>query len=1437
MEIDITNFLPKYPDILEHKDKIFNPYPSTEEFNEIIYKKKEFYDEKLSALEEFPTKAGDLTKHQKLISRFFSSHTIYDQLLLVHEMGCVSPETPILKWDGGIRRADEIKENDILIGDDGMPRNVVSLIDGTAEMFEIHQNKAETYVVNGNHILTVKISGNFAITWTESIMTWTLRWFDKSLLKPMAKTKSCKNISKEEGYKFITDFRYTVYEEDDTLNITVNDYMKLSKSVKSYMKGYKCPGIQWDNRKVVLDPYILGMWLGDGNSRGDGFTSADDELVKCWEIWAEKNNSKITHVKDSDIGYYIRNNDQGLSPFKEQLREYNLIDNKHIPREYIVNDRQTRLKVLAGLIDTDGYVYSNGTCIEIFQKNIELATQLCYLIRSLGFSCQQKTRTKSCMYKGQKREGLYECLSISGKNLEDIPVILSRKKLSPRKQIKDPLVTQIKVTSIGIGKYVGWELDCTSNKRFLLGDFTVTHNTGKTCVAISSVEQIKSEGGGFKGCVYFAKGEALINNFINELIFKCTDGRYIPEDYEELTDLEKVHRKKKAIKDYYSLETFETFAKSIKASKDVDLQNKYNNHIIIIDEIHNLRMQSKEKGLNIYKQFHRFLHVVKDCKILLMSGTPMKDGVDEIASVMNLILPLNKQLVTGEEFLDEYFTVNKMGVYKVKSNKVDELKELFKGRVSYLKAMQSDIKKVFMGKNVGNLVHLNVVEDFMSEFQSQAYNKAYDLDRTERQGVYANSRQASLFVFPDSSCGESGFKKFLTKKDDKKLSAIFGKQQVSNYSMNDELSKLLNGGSNEEKLVKLEKYSSKYAASIRTILKAREERKSVFIYNEYVKGSGLILFALILNLFGFAKANGSEPPGSKKARYASLTNETTTNKQITDLISRFNNPDNMNGEIINVIMGSRKISEGFSFKNIQVEDIHTPWYNYSETSQAIARGFRLGSHRALIDAGLNPTLDIYQRVSIPKGDEPLFYPMSDICFDPSIDLFNYELSEIKDISIKGIERLMKISAWDCALNYSRNSMKSGIGYDGERECDYMDCDYVCDGGVENIDLDNKDLDYSTFQLYYDSNNKHKIIDKIVLLFKTNFRLDMDTIIDNFPEFSGFELITALYTMINESTQIINKYGFSSFMKEDNNIFFLVDSLSVVGRFSSDYYTEFPHVKTPVTFNQVVQPLYLKSLPDAVKEISSSTTISDIRKIMYRLPIEVHEYFIEASILARKKGIQNNKLTQDLILQYFENSYTEFNGVWVSWLLYDYNDILRCLNGDIWEDCNEEYIKKIENFKQNIKVSLEKNQYGYYGQYNKETDQFCIRDVQGDIAEKKHLRTSGKRCINWPKDELLPIIIDKLKIQIPDESNMEKKDLGKWKEMKKLDKNSILAELRKSKNAKDRADENSSREELLNILFWSKLMIKPTCKYLRDWFQTNNLLSEDPGCGKTGKVKI
>ena len=84
---DITDFLPKYPNIdnnFEIDKNFLNPY--TEDFYLSIFKKKEFYDLKLDKNEQFPKK-GELLKHQKIIARFLSSKTPYDQLLLVHEMG------------------------------------------------------------------------------------------------------------------------------------------------------------------------------------------------------------------------------------------------------------------------------------------------------------------------------------------------------------------------------------------------------------------------------------------------------------------------------------------------------------------------------------------------------------------------------------------------------------------------------------------------------------------------------------------------------------------------------------------------------------------------------------------------------------------------------------------------------------------------------------------------------------------------------------------------------------------------------------------------------------------------------------------------------------------------------------------------------------------------------------------------------------------------------------------------------------------------------------------------------------------------------------------------------------------------------------------------------------------------------------------------------
>ena len=80
--------------------------------------------------------------------------------------------------------------------------------------------------------------------------------------------------------------------------------------------------------------------------------------------------------------------------------------------------------------------------------------------------------------------------------------------------------------------------------------------------------------------------------------------------------------RKKAIGDYYKLKTFETFAKQLSKYSDDVIKKRYSNFIIVIDEVHNVRLSSKD-GINVYKQFHRLLHLINNSKILLMSGTPM----------------------------------------------------------------------------------------------------------------------------------------------------------------------------------------------------------------------------------------------------------------------------------------------------------------------------------------------------------------------------------------------------------------------------------------------------------------------------------------------------------------------------------------------------------------------------------------------------------------------------------------------------------------------------------------------------------------------------------------------------------------------------------------------------------------------------------------------
>lgn len=960
--------------------------------------------------------------------------------------------------------------------------------------------------------------------------------------------------------------------------------------------------------------------------------------------------------------------------------------------------------------------------------------------------------------------------------------------------------------------------------------------TGKTCSAFGTTELIRAQDADrvargekpiFRGVTVLARGKGLINNLMLELIFKCSaEGKYLPEDFETLTSLEKVRRIKKQLGVFYQFSTFYNFAKDVSKLNNEDIKRRYSNRVVVIDEVHNIR-RAEEKDENVqvtYDSIHRFLHAITNGKILLLSGTPMRDGASEIAMVMNLILPSDQQLPLDQAFNEEFLIRKSLRGSEekyllVRKKKEDQLKGYFKGRVSYLSAL-SLLPKEYVGDYIiDNIPTFKLFVDIMSAPQSRAYNQAFQRDITQ-QGIRSNSRQASLMVFPNGTYGEEGFKtitKTITVTVIKK-----GKPeevQKTTYDLSS-IKKFLNQGAEGDLTKKLEnlgKLSSKYAAAISQILDA--EGRSAFVYCNLVVGGGAIVFSFLLKEFGFSAAQGNET--SKRLRYGILTHKTTTTVQMGRIIERFNRPDNYQGEFIKVIIGSRVIGEGISLLNVQDIHILTPWWNYAEISQATARAIREGSHETLIQRGIQPQIRIYQHVSIPqvkiKGKEE-YKPK----YEKSIDLDMYKLSAFKDISIKSVERVMKEAAVDCGLTYKVNYNPDEADF--SRECDYQKCQYTCDGLEDYV----RKPDLSTYELYYGDSAVRELIQKLKGVFRTEFSLSIDEIEKRIKadRFTFFEVLTALRDLIDkageegtaegDSGALKNKYGFSSYLKENNNQYFLVNSLSSLPEKFSEYYVGRPYVRDPIEFSELLDQLQVKYLPLIIDALSASPADDErFRSLINRLPLDVKETLIEAGVLARREGITKNEKFREKILSHFSHYIQEINGVWISSLLYDEFEVLRCLKKSVWRDCEEGIEAQWTEKKEEARGDLETNPYGYYGIYDPDTDKFWIRDVREEAkveAADRRTKTTGSECIStgWSREKLLNLIED-IQLEYPEEF------------CEGLSKDQVYEKAEKNTWVKRVINDDMSRESLCRALYYSTFKKGDLCPVIKDWFAEKGLL--------------
>ena len=355
---------------------------------------------------------------------------------------CLARDTPVLMFDGTIKKVQEVEVGDKIMGPDSTPRNVLSIASGKEEMYKVVPTKGEPYTVNESHILSL--------------------------------------ISSHKG---------TIH------NVNVKDYYE---NPKTNLKGYRV-GVDFESKDLLVDPYFVGIWLGDGTKDEAAVTTPDKEIVSWLKGFADKNSLKVRKVElDNNKAdtYFLttgnKHNSRNLKSLKVKLRMIGVLGNKHIPHNYLSTSREDRLRLLAGLIDSDGHLHDNN-CYEIICKVEKLSDDILFLCRSLGFAAYKSL--KQVKYKGENRE--YYKVNISG-NTNTIPVKIMRKKALQRKQAKSVLRTGISVKPIGSGEYYGFEID--GDGLFLLGDFTVTHNTtfikhllhqldGAVCVLMNSNDE------------------------------------------------------------------------------------------------------------------------------------------------------------------------------------------------------------------------------------------------------------------------------------------------------------------------------------------------------------------------------------------------------------------------------------------------------------------------------------------------------------------------------------------------------------------------------------------------------------------------------------------------------------------------------------------------------------------------------------------------------------------------------------------------------------------------------------------------------------------------------------------------------------------------------------------------------------------------------------
>lgn len=355
----------------------------------------------------------------------------------------------VLMSDGSWKNIEDIKINDEVVSPQKNGKISFEKVTETHNRFEedmydvIEKNRQNNvlYTVAGNHDLVIS-------------------------------TRKWKELPKENGKRKRKKER--IIKEIEARDLAKQ---KLLKSGNSTICSFSTTPVKFKNQKdPEIDAYSLGVFLGDGSFTCSlNITTPDLEIInkvsKKYPIM-----SKYNKAKSPDCFSYRFSI---LGEFGKQLTELGLKEKrsgtKFIPEICKKASLKYRMELLAGLIDTDGYLMKKSdNHISITTKSQRLAEDIRDIVFSLGGYSNIRKIEKKCQ---NNYIGKYFCVKISFENPQELPLVCEKKKKRlGNKKTNDPRMVAIDLKKAEPDWVYGFSITGKS-KWYVTDNWMITHNS------------------------------------------------------------------------------------------------------------------------------------------------------------------------------------------------------------------------------------------------------------------------------------------------------------------------------------------------------------------------------------------------------------------------------------------------------------------------------------------------------------------------------------------------------------------------------------------------------------------------------------------------------------------------------------------------------------------------------------------------------------------------------------------------------------------------------------------------------------------------------------------------------------------------------------------------------------------------------------------------